>query len=275
MAQASCRCQGNNHRARNPRQSSQSQLPVWAGREFESIKRSDVAALMDRVEDSAGPVAADRVLTILSSIFSWYAARNDDYNSPIVRGMRLSNTKERARDRILSDDEIRLIRSKAEGTFGDLVRMLLLTGQRRDKVASMKWDDVSVDGVWSVKNGVKREKGTGGELVLPTMALDIIRARPRCFPGPSGASYSRTYDRAKRALDRAIGPLPQWQLHDLRRTARSLMSRAGVRDEHAERVLRASTIGMTTLSKSGKRQRCLPVSSTTFYAVMPMRRCEG
>ncbi|HET7448441.1 MAG TPA: site-specific integrase [Methyloceanibacter sp.] len=223
-------------------------LPVWAGREFESIKRSDVAALMDRVEDNAGPVAADRVLTILSSIFSWYAAWNDDYNSPIVRGMRRSNTKERARDRILSDDEIRLIWSKAEGTFGDLVRMLLLTGQRRDKVASMKWDDVSVDGVWSVKNGVKREKGTGGELVLPTMALDIIRARPRfasnpyIFPGPSGASYFRTYDRAKRALDRAIGPLPQWQLHDLRRTARSLMSRAGVRDEHAERVL-GHTIG--------------------------------
>ena len=107
MAQASCRCKaiitapairGNLHNH---------VLPIWAGREFESIKRSDVAALMYRVEDSVGPVAADRVLTILSSIFSWYAARNDDYNSPIVRGMRLSNSKERARDRILSDDEIR------------------------------------------------------------------------------------------------------------------------------------------------------------------------
>src|SRR5262249_47475397 len=92
-------------------------------------------------------------------------------------------------------------------------------------------------------NSVKREKGTGGELVLPPMALDIIRNRPRyasndyVFPGPSGVSYFKTYDRAKDALDKATGPLPHWTLHNLRRTSRSLMSRAGVRDEHAERVL--------------------------------------
>jgi integrase len=223
-------------------------LPVWAGREFESIKRGDVSALLDSIEDRAGPVAADRVLQILSSIFNWFAARHDDYNSPIVRGMRRTKTRERARDRTLSDDEVRLIWSKAEGTFGDLVKLLLLTGQRRDKVASMKWDDVSVDGVWSVKNGMKREKGTGGELVLPPMAVDIIRSRPRfasnhfVFPGPSGASYFRTYDRAKQALDRATGPLPHWQLHDLRRTSRSLMARANVRPDIAERVL-GHTIG--------------------------------
>jgi integrase len=218
-------------------------LPVWAGRDFESIKRSDVAALMDAVEDKAGPVAADRVLGILSSIFGWYAARNDDYNSPIVRGMRRTKTRERARDRILSDDEIRLIWSRAEGTFGDLVKLLLLTGQRREKVAAMRWDEISADGIWSVPNGNRRQKGTGGELVLPAMALDIINARPRfssnpfVFPGPSGASYFRTYARGKHALDQATGPLPHWQLHDLRRTARSLMSRVGIRIEVAENLL--------------------------------------
>jgi integrase len=223
-------------------------LPVWVGREFESIRRGDVSALLDSVEDNAGPVAADRVLGILSSICNWYAARNDNYNSPLVRGMRRSSTKERARDRVLADDEIRIIWNAAEGTFGDLVKMLLLTGQRRDKVASMKWEDVTVDGTWTVQNGVKREKGTGGELVLPPVALEIIRSRPRfasnryVFPGPSGVSYFRTYDRGKCALDKATGPLPHWQLHDLRRTARSLMCRAGVRDEHAERVL-GHTIG--------------------------------
>ena len=182
-------------------------LPAWGGREFLSIRRRDSTKLLDNIEDSSGPVAADEVLAIVSSIFNWYAARNDDFNSPIVRGMRRSSNKERARTRILGDDEIRLVWSKAEGTFGDMVKMLLLTAQRRDKVASMKWEDVSVDGTWSVKNGVKREKGTGGELVLPHMALDIIRNRPRyasndyLFPGPSGVSYFKTYDRAKDALD--------------------------------------------------------------------------
>src|SRR5262249_31906158 len=66
-------------------------LPVWAGRDFESIKRGDVSALLDSIEDKSGPVAADRVLGILSSLFNWYAARNDNYNSPLVRGMRRSS----------------------------------------------------------------------------------------------------------------------------------------------------------------------------------------
>jgi len=123
-----------------------------------------------------------------------------------------------------------------------MVKLLLLTAQRRDKVASMQWDDVSVDGTWSVKNGVKREKGTGGELVLPPMALDIIRSRPRLvsnpyiFPGP-GTLHFKSYDRQKRKLDKATGPLPHWQLHDLRRTARSLMSRIGIKREVAENLL--------------------------------------
>jgi integrase len=217
-------------------------LPAWGGREFTSIKRSDVTKLLDDIEDNSGPVAADKVLAIISGMCRWFASRSDDYNSPIIRGMRRSSNKERARTRILSDDEIRLVWIKAEGTFGDLVKLLLLTAQRRHKVLTMKWSDVSVDGMWTVANGNSREKGTGHELVLPKMALDIIRARPRLasneyvFAGP-GSSYYQSYARGKVALDQATGPLPQWQLHDLRRTARSLMSRLGIRSEVAENLL--------------------------------------
>jgi integrase len=217
-------------------------LPAWGGRTFTSIGRSDVTKLLDHIEDNSGPVAADKVLAIISSIFNFYASRNDNYNTPIVRGMRRSNSKERARERILSDDEIRLL-WKAEGTMADIAKLLLLTAQRREKVTSMKWDDVSVvTGVWHVANGNKREKGTGGELVLPQIAVDIIRSRPRLasnphvFPG-MGDSFYKSYDRGKRALDKQMGELPHWQLHDLRRTARSLMSRAGVLPHISERVL--------------------------------------
>jgi len=219
-------------------------LPLWSGREFRSIGRGDITKMLDAAEDNHGPVAADRALAVLSSICTWYASRNDSYNSPIVRGMKRTSTKERARTRILSDDEIKKVWNVCEGDFSDLVKLLLLTGQRRDKVASMKWEHISLDGTWSVKNGDVREKGAGGDLVLPPMALNIIKARPiignspYVFPGRSTA-YFIGYGRGKKALDKATGNLPggHWQLHDLRRTARSLLSRAGIRYEVAERVL--------------------------------------
>ena len=216
-------------------------LPAWDGRNFRSIGRIDVTKLCDSVEDNAGPVQADMILGTVTSIFKWYAKRNDNYNSPIIPGMRQTKASERARERILSDDEIRLVWTKATGTFGDMVKMLLLTAQRREKVASMKWEDVSVDGTWLVKNGVKREKGTGGELVLPSMAVDILRSRPRLNSNPyvfAGRrdGYFIGWGKAKAALDAATG-ITGWILHDCRRTARSLMSRAGVHPDIAERVL--------------------------------------
>jgi integrase len=158
--------------------------------------------------------------------------------------MRRTNPKERARKRILSDDELRAVWTQAEanGFFGALVRLLLLTGQRRTTVASMRWDDVSVDGTWSIPNE-GRQKGTGKELVLPQIALDIIKAQPRFASSPhvlagryDGTHYSN-YGNAKAAFDSKLPPMPQWGLHDLRRTARSLMSRAGIRPDVAERVL--------------------------------------
>ena len=79
-------------------------FPAWRDRDFTSIRRTDVAKLIDSVEDSSGPVAADTVLAAVSTICNWYATRHEDYSSPIVRGMRRSNPKMRARSRILDDN---------------------------------------------------------------------------------------------------------------------------------------------------------------------------
>ena len=149
--------------------------------------------------------------------------------------------KDHARTRILSDDEIRAVwTAYAPGhIYGDLLKLALLTGQRQDKVASMRWEDISIDGTWHVPNGT-REKGAGGVMVLPSVALDIIKARPRFASNPyvfAGRDfYIKGFAKLKRALDAKV-PIPPWQFHDLRRTARSLISRAGVRPDIAERVL--------------------------------------
>lgn len=95
-------------------------FPAWKHRAFLAIRRSDVAELLDRVQDDHGARQADYVLNVVRSIMNWYATRHDDYTPPIVRGMRRQNQKSQARARILTDDEIRLIWKQAEanGTFG-------------------------------------------------------------------------------------------------------------------------------------------------------------
>jgi integrase len=234
-------------------------LPVWKDREFTSIRRSDVTALLDEVVDNHGARQADYVLAIIRGMMNWYATRHDDYTPPIVRGMGLgTDSKQHARDRILSDDELRAVWKAAEvsGIFGAFVRMLLLTAQRRDKVLTMKWTDLSPmkwpsnePPVWTVRSEL-REKGNVGAVRLPQVALDILAALPRfadnpyVFAGRTGKwSYIAGRGGHKVRFDaRLPKDMPNWRLHDLRRTARSLMSRAGVPREHAERVL-GHTIG--------------------------------
>ena len=68
-------------------------MPVWGERDFQSIRRGDVAKLLDGIEDGAGPAAADFTLSTVRTICNWYAARHEGYASPIVKGMRRSNPK--------------------------------------------------------------------------------------------------------------------------------------------------------------------------------------
>ncbi|MGC2409913.1 MAG: integrase family protein [Methyloceanibacter sp.] len=223
--------------------------PAWRGRDFSTIRRGDVAKLLDAVDDASGPVAADFVLSLVRNISNWYAARHEDYQSPIVRGMRRTDAKARARARILDDDELRAVWNQAEanGVFGAFIRLALLTGQRREKIASMKWSDVTVDGEWQIQ-AQARQKGTAVALMLPAAAIDIIRAQPRyasnpyIFAGRENGHLSG-FSKRKDQFDAKVKIEP-WVFHDLRRTARSLMSRAGVRPDIAERVLGHSIQGV-------------------------------
>jgi integrase len=214
--------------------------PQWQDRDFISIKRSDISALLDHIEDAHGGRQADLALSHLRSIANWFASRDDSYVSPFVRGMR--RVKNGARARILDDDELRVVWKTAEGSgqFGAIIRLLLLTGQRREKVATMKWADISLDGVWTIDTA-EREKGNAGSLQLPPQALSIITTQPRIgenpyvFAGRGLGCYNISM--SKGPFDAKLPTLPRWTLHDLRRTARSLLSRCGIRPDISERVL--------------------------------------
>jgi integrase len=215
--------------------------PKWEARPFLEIRRSDVNALLDHIADHHGGTQADAVLATLRSIMFWHQARDENYISPIVRGMQ--RNKRKARSRILDDAELRALweATEGKGAFNALIRTLLLTAQRREKVATMKWDDLS-DGYWNIRVE-EREKGTAGKIKLPPLVRQIIQAQPRVLNNPyvftgRGRAAFNSFSPCKFALDRKLPPkMPPWRVHDLRRSARSLMSRAGVLNEHAELVL--------------------------------------
>ncbi len=223
--------------------------PAWKDREFASIRRADVARLLDTLQDASGPSSADHALTVVSSVMNWYASRSDDYVVPLARGMKRTDPKSRKRARILDDDELRTIWAVAEdnGTYGAILRLALLTAQRREKIVAMRWDDVRVDGTWNIPTA-EREKGNGGVLALPDMATEIIRMQIRIGGNPyvfagRGKVHFQGYSLAKSRFDAKVTAaldgkaLARWTVHDLRRTARSLMARAGVRPDVAERVM--------------------------------------
>ena len=215
--------------------------PHWQHRPFRDIKRNDVALLLDTIQDKHGARQADVALAVVRKIMNWHSTRDADYSSPIVPGMHRHNGGDHKRSRILSDDEIRALWAACNGgTYAPMLKVLLLTGQRKDKVATTKWDDV-VDGEWRIASEA-REKSNAGSLRLPQAVLDIIAAQPRIAGNPHvfagrGSGPFNSFSQRKEELNEKLPDMPPWVLHDLRRTARSLMSRAGVRPDIAERVL--------------------------------------
>jgi integrase len=217
-------------------------FPRLGARQIDDIRRTDIVRLLDNVHDENGPVMADHVLAYLRRIMNWHASRSDDFRSPIVRGMARTKPSERRRQRTLTDDELRAVWKAVEGApsvFGRLVQFLLLTAARRNEAAHMK--RVEVSGTeWTIPQA--RYK-TGLELVIPLSpaAAKLIDGMPHV--GRMGLVFTTDgkrpiagFTKFKRTLDAACG-VTGWTLHDLRRTARSLMSRAGVPSDHAERCL--------------------------------------
>src|SRR5262249_39062738 len=138
--------------------------------------------------------------------------------------------------RVLSDDELRMVWRHAEeaGALGAILRLLGLTVQRRSKVYWMRWQDIDQHGVWSVPTEVG-EKSNGGRLALPPPAMSIINAQPRFASSPY-VFIQRPSNRTVSAFHDRCG-IPDWRIHDLRRTSRSLMARIGIAHEVAESIL--------------------------------------
>jgi integrase len=225
--------------------------PAIGERPIDTIKRGEIVRLLDNIEDNGGPRMADVTLGVLRRIFNWHALRSDDFRSPIVRGMARTNPKERARSRILDDVELRAVWKTAAAEeaqpFGALVRLLLLTTARRKEVANMRWGEVDADGLWTLPAARSKTK-VDVPRPLSRAAQALLAAQPRIEGCPyvftaNGVTPTQNFSRGKAKLDAASG-VTGWILHDLRRSARSLLSRAGVNPDVAERCLGHAIVGV-------------------------------
>jgi integrase len=210
--------------------------PSLGTRPIHSINRSDIVRLLDKVEDERGPTMANHVLGIMGRVFNWHATRSDTFRSPIVRGMaRASNG---ARSRVLTDDELRAVWRASESyahPFGALVRFILLTASRRNEARLMTRSEIT-GGDWTIP-AARYKTGIDHLTPLSKAALSVLpEGKGELIFTADGAAPFGNLSKHKRSLDEASGT-SGWTLHDLRRTSRSLMSRAGINADHAERCL--------------------------------------
>jgi integrase len=204
--------------------------------DFLRLKRSNVIALLDQVEDEHTAMVADTVLITLRRAANWMQGRGDDYDARIFRGIKRRVTPHlRERARILDDAELTRLWKAAEnaGVLGDILRLEVLTGQRREKIYKLKWTDIDPNGIWTVPQAAN-EKGTGGRLPLPTTARAIIAAQPRF--ASSDLVFPRRFGcETKRRFQQSIGV--EFRQHDLRRQCRSMLARLGIPFETAEAIM--------------------------------------
>jgi integrase len=227
------------HRSRDKTEATLTRLvyPAFGSRPIDSIARSDVVRLLDQIEDANGPMMANQVLGNISRVMDWHATRSDNFRSPIVKGMKRAGAQERSR--ILSDDELRAVWAAAGAyahPFGAMLRFLLLTATRRNEALYATRAEI-VGAEWTIP--AARYKTKIDHLV------PLSKAALAALPASAGDGWLFTangkqviggHSRHKAAIDEASG-VSGWTVHDLRRTARSLMSRAGVPSDHAERCL--------------------------------------
>jgi integrase len=207
------------------------------------ITLRDIADLISSVTKQSGAVTANRVRSSLSVLFSWLIQNGRVPANPVVNAGR---NPERSRARVLSPAELKLVWNNV-GTgdqYSSIVRLLMLTGARANEIACLRWSEIDVGRIVLPAERTKNKR----EHVLPLSpaAAEIIRQQPvradrdLVFGDRAGpfSGWSRCKERLDQRITQAHGkPLPDWTIHDLRRSTATHMAEIGVQPHIIEAVL--------------------------------------
>jgi integrase len=213
-------------------------LPVWNGRLINTISKRDVIELLDGIIDRGAPGKARSVHAHLHRFFKWAVGREIIPISP-MDGLECPVTANR-RDRVLSDGELlKVWRSADDGPFGDILKLLILTGARREEITQLRWLEIVGDTI--SLPGERTKTGEPRLIPLSGAAMALLKSAPR-----NGCDFVFTADgkrpvngwsRAKRRLDAATKINQPWVIHDIRRTVATGCQKLGINLQTVEAIL--------------------------------------
>jgi integrase len=239
-------------------------LPRWGERDIKGISRRDVVELLDAIADAGstikrdgkqhhlagGPVMANRTLAAIRGMLNYAADELEISVTPLrrVRGPGI----ETPRDRVLGADEITALwprLARLEYPYGPAFQLMLVLGQRRSEVTSMKWTDVDLtEGVWTLAAS-STKAGRLSVVPLPKFAIEILTRVPKLGQFVFRSSIDKPIAGFSSALARLAsipgGPTEPWTVHDLRRTAATEMGRLGAPEFIISKVLNHASHGVT------------------------------
>ena len=220
----------------------------WKGQRLGDIGRADVHELLDGIIDRGAPVGANRTFAQLRKMCRWAVERGIIEHSP-CDGVHAPSA-EKSRDRVLSDEELRVVWRACDAVgwpFGPLVKLLMLTGARRNEVGAMQWAEVDFDSkVWTIPAS-RSKNGRAHAVPLSLQAITILESVPHIGEG-RGLVFSTTgktavsgFSRAKACIDKALpsdgDAMEPWTFHDIRRSVATGMGKIGILLPVIERCL--------------------------------------
>ena len=219
----------------------------WKGLDdlpLHQIARRDVAAILADIVADNGAISANRARIALHGFFVWAMQQGIAEANPVAGTA--APAAERKRDRTLSNGEIRVIWTATEtpGHFNAIVRLLLLTGQRREEVGGMRWSELDLEKtLWSLPAD-RTKNSQMHDVPLSNAVLQILSRHPhrvdRDLVFGKGKGSFAGWSKAKARLDDDTG-VTDWRLHDLRRTAVTGMAEIGIQPHVIEAIVNHSS----------------------------------
>jgi integrase len=215
----------------------------WRRRDVRDITRTDVLEVLDAIVERGSPSGANHALAAIRKCFNWCLERGLIETSPCM--MIKSPAKAKARDRVLSDLDLVAIWKAGESIgypAGIMLQLLVLTAQRRNEVASMRWQDLDLEaGLWTIPAEISKN-GKPHLVPLSRMAMTRLALVPRLhevFVFPARGRSETTFSGFSKLKSKTmqLSQVDGWTLHDLRRSAATLLARLGVAPHVVERVL--------------------------------------